>query len=89
MNAKVVISKSLNKSTKATPLSVQLAIKTAEVRDSLSRIVKGLDGFFLQEDKNADRVDVLVLCLDAGCQIDSECRGSNTAFCPKHAEDLA
>ena len=61
MNAKVVISKSLNKSTKATPLSVQLAIKTAEVRDSLSRIVKGLDGFFLQEDKNADRVDVLVL----------------------------
>ena len=61
MNAKVVISKDLNKSTKATLLSVQFAVKTEEVRDSLSKIVKGLDGFFLLEDKNADRVDVLVL----------------------------
>ncbi len=43
------------------PLSVQLAIKTAEVRDSLARIVNGLEGFVLQKDQAAARVDVLVL----------------------------
>jgi pilus assembly protein CpaE len=48
-------------STQKNPLSVQLAIKTAEVRDSLARIVNGLDGFTLQKDQDAARVDVLVL----------------------------
>ncbi len=43
------------------PLSVQLAIKTAEVKDSLAGIIKGLEGFILQKEQDADRVDVLVL----------------------------
>ena len=42
-------------------LSVRLAIKTPEVRESLTRIVNGLDGFSLQDERNAVRVDVLVL----------------------------
>lgn len=46
---------------KAPPLSVQLAIKSTDVLDSLTRIVKGLEGLVLQEDKNAQRVDILVL----------------------------
>lgn len=40
---------------------MQFAIKTPEILDSLTRIVKTLAGFTLQEDKNAHRVDILVL----------------------------
>jgi len=47
--------------TQKNPLSVQLAIKTPEVLDSLTRIVRGLKGFALQKDQEAARVDVLVL----------------------------
>jgi pilus assembly protein CpaE len=43
------------------PLSVRLAIKTPEVRESLTRIIDGLDEFSLQDEQNAARVDVLVL----------------------------
>lgn len=42
-------------------LSVQLAIKTPEVQDSLTRIIKGLEGFTLQKGQDAARIDVLVL----------------------------
>lgn len=55
--------------TQKKPLSVQLAIKTAEVKDSLAGIIKGLEGFILQKEQDADRVDVLVLEI-----------GSNPAF---------
>ncbi len=48
-------------STHKKPLSVQLAIKTTAVKDSLVGIVKGLEGFLLQKEQDADRVDVLVL----------------------------
>lgn len=61
MNAKIIMSEGTNMSNKANLLSVQFAIKTTEVRDSLTRIVKGLKGFSLQEDKNTPRVDILVL----------------------------
>jgi pilus assembly protein CpaE len=46
---------------KATSLSVQFAIKTQEVLDNLTRIVRSLEGFILLDDKNAHRVDILVL----------------------------
>ena len=59
MNAKIVISE--KRSRKVTPLSVQFAIKTPEVRESLTRIIKSMEGFSLQEDQNASRVDILVL----------------------------
>ncbi len=42
-------------------LSVQLAIKTREVRESLSKIIRNYEGFSLQKDQDAVRVDVLVL----------------------------
>lgn len=61
MNAKIIMSEGMNMSNKANLLSVQFAIKTPEIRDSLTRIVKGLKGFSLQEGKNAPRVDILVL----------------------------
>ncbi len=61
MNAKIGTSQGIQMSKNVTPLSVQFAIKTPEVLDSLTRIVKGLEGFALQEDKNAFRVDILVL----------------------------
>lgn len=47
--------------TQKNSLSVQLAIKTPEVHDSLTRIIKGLEGFTLQKGQDAARVDVLVL----------------------------
>ena len=47
--------------TQKNSLSVQLAIKTPEVQDSLTRIIKGLDGFTLQKGQDAARIDVLVL----------------------------
>jgi pilus assembly protein CpaE len=61
MNAKIGKSEGMYMSQKVTPLSVQFAIKTPEVLDSLTKIVKGLEGFSLVEDKNAYRVDILVL----------------------------
>ncbi len=48
-------------STKKNPLSVQLTIKTPAVREALSKIIDGLDGFSLQDEQDAARVDVLVL----------------------------
>ena len=61
MNAKIALSEKTRRRTKTAPLSVQFAIKTPEVNESLTRIVKGMDGFSLQQNNNADRVDVLVL----------------------------
>ena len=61
MNAKIGKSEGMSMSKKVTPLSIQFAIKTPEVLDSFTRIVKGLEGFSLQKDKNANRVDILVL----------------------------
>ena len=61
MNAKIGTFQEISMSQNVTPLSVRFAIKTPEVLDSLTRIVKGLEGFSLQEDKNANRVDILVL----------------------------
>ncbi len=48
-------------STQENSLSVQLAVKTMEVRRSLAKIINGFDEFSLLEDKNAVRADVLVL----------------------------
>lgn len=59
MNAKIALPETRRKN--AAPLSVQFAIKTPEVQESLTRIIKGMDGFSLQQNNNADRVDVLVL----------------------------
>lgn len=61
MNAKIGSTERNSIIMKSAPLSVQFAIKTPEVRDSLTRIIKGVDGFFLHDDKNAQRVDILVL----------------------------
>lgn len=48
-------------STQRKSLSVQLAIQTPEVRQSLTTIINGCEGFSLQEGREAARVDVLVL----------------------------
>ncbi len=48
-------------STQEKSLSVQLVIKTPDVRDSLARIVSDFDGYSLQKDQHAARVDVLIL----------------------------
>jgi len=61
MNAKIVIPKKNNPGNDVNLLSVQFAIKTPEVRESLTKIVKGLKGLLLHEDVNANRVDILVL----------------------------
>jgi pilus assembly protein CpaE len=61
MNAKIGKSQELYMSRSVTPLSVQFAIKSPEVLDSFTKIVKGLEGFSLEKDKNAHRVDILVL----------------------------
>ena len=61
MNAKVVITDGTKRPEKPSSLSVQFAIKTPEVQESLTRIVKGMEGFSLQENKYAERVDILVL----------------------------
>lgn len=42
-------------------LSTRLAVRTPDVADGLRRIVNELDGFTLQEDPTATRVDILVL----------------------------
>lgn len=42
-------------------ISVKLALQTLDVRQSLTKIVKGLEGFSLQENKDATWVDILVL----------------------------
>lgn len=55
------LSTGIDMSDKTTPLSVQFAIKTPEVLDSLTRIIRGLSGFSLQDGKNSHRVDILVL----------------------------
>lgn len=44
-----------------TTLSVQLAVKTPEVHQGLARIINGLGGLALQEQRDAARVDILVL----------------------------
>lgn len=61
MNAKIGKTQELYMSRSVTPLSVQFAIKSPEVLDSFTKIVKGLEGFSLEKDKNAHRVDILVL----------------------------
>lgn len=47
--------------TQKKPLSVQLAIKTPEVQESFTKILGNFEGFSLQKDQDAVRVDVLVL----------------------------
>lgn len=47
--------------TQINPLSVRLAVKSPEIRESLTRIVNGMNGFTVQSEQNAVRVDVLVL----------------------------
>lgn len=42
-------------------LSVQLAVKTPEIRKTLTRILQGIDAVVLQNDPDAEKVDVLVL----------------------------
>ncbi|MBM9603824.1 AAA family ATPase [Desulfopila inferna] len=44
-----------------TTLSVQLAVKTIEVRKSLSRIIQKFDGLTLEENTDSPWVDILVL----------------------------
>lgn len=61
MNAITHNTEGIHMNKKAPSLSVQFAIKTPEVLDSLTRIIRGLEGFALQDDKNAHRVDILVL----------------------------
>lgn len=41
-------------------ISVRLAVHTPEVERNLERITSSLDGFYLQRDKNASEVDVLI-----------------------------
>jgi pilus assembly protein CpaE len=57
-------------STQTISLSVQLAVKTTEVRATLSKIINDYDGFVLQEDKEATKVDILIL--EIGSDPDSE-----------------
>jgi pilus assembly protein CpaE len=57
-------------SNQSNALSVKLAIKTADVRQNLAKIINDFEGFSLQEQKDVARIDVLVL--EIGSDPDAE-----------------